>query len=120
MSNLAVKIQQKRQQEQTKQIQRERVIIKKRSPFTLGERVLFVAFLFMVLVGSVFIISNYVKLYHIHMDIQAVEAKLEKQEKINNDLLIQKEELSNPERIWSKAKELGLTLNPNNVKGVQD
>lgn len=120
MSNLAVKIQQKRQQEQTKQIQQQRVIVKKRSTFTLGEKILFVACLFMALVGSIFIISNSVKLYQVNMDIQAVEAKLEKQEKINNDLHVQKEELSNPERIWSKAKELGLTLNPNNVKGVQD
>jgi cell division protein FtsL len=121
LSNLAVKIRQKQYQEQqSKHRAKEKVIVKKRPLFTLGEKILFMIFLFIVLIGSIFIVSNYVKLYQVNMDIQAIEMKVKEQERMNHDLLIQKKELSNPERIWSKAKELGLTLNPNHVKGVQD
>lgn len=119
MSNLAYKVQQKQVQEQQQSVQ-QKVVVKKRPLFTLGEKVLFAAFLGMVLIGSILVISNHVKLYHVNVDIQAMEAEMDKQQKVNNDLLIQKEELSNPERIWKKAKDAGLTLNPNNVKGVQD
>lgn len=119
MSNLAFKVQERKHQGQSQQVQ-QKVIVKKRPLFTLGEKVLFGAFLGMVLIGAIFILSNYVKLYEVNRDIQAIEVKLNEQQKVNNDLLIQQKELSNPERIWSKAKELGLTLNPNNVKGVQD
>ncbi|WP_243289974.1 cell division protein FtsL [Bacillus sp. FJAT-47783] len=119
MSNLAYKVQQKQVQEQKQSVQ-QKVVVKKRPLFTFGEKVLFAVFLGMVLIGSILVISNYVKLYNVNMDIQAIEAEMSKQQKINTDLYIQQEELSNPERIWKKAKDAGLTLNPNNVKGVQD
>ncbi|WP_243386726.1 cell division protein FtsL [Bacillus kexueae] len=119
MSNLAVKIQERKQNEQSKQVQ-QKVVVQKRPLFTLGEKMLFGMFMMIVVFGAVFILSNQVKLYEVNKDIQALEAKVNEQQKVNNDLLIQQDELSNPERIWAKAKELGLTLNPNNVKGVQD
>ena len=40
--------------------------------------------------------------------------------KQNNELKLQVTELSAYDRIWTKAKELGLKLNENNVKVVND
>ena len=51
---------------------------------------------------------------------QQFQTSIEEQEKRNRDLYVQAKELSTYERILAKAKELGLTLNENNVKVVQD
>lgn len=117
MSNVAVKILEKRQEE-TKSAKR--VVKQKRSPITLGEKLLFTVFLLIMLLASIWVISNAVAMYHANIEIQKIEAKINDQEKINSDLSVQVEELSRPERIYKIAKDLGLTLNPNNVKGVQD
>ena len=44
----------------------------------------------------------------------------QEQQKVNSDLEVQVSELSTYERIWEKAKQLGLTLNEDNVKGVEN
>ena len=74
----------------------------------------------MLLIGAVKIISNSFVVYEISIEIQKTETKIENQLKVNSDLHVQVEELSTYDRIWEKAKQLGLTLNQNNVKTVQD
>jgi len=52
--------------------------------------------------------------------VQSLDGKIDKQEAKNNELKLQVTELSAYDRIWTKAKELGLKLNENNVKVVND
>ena len=74
----------------------------------------------MVCFGSVHIISNQASIYQVNKEIQDTKVTIQEQEKVNSDLTIQVNELSQYERIRDKAQELGLTLNENNVKVVQD
>jgi cell division protein FtsL len=87
---------------------------------TLGEKVLLLAFAMFVVYCSIRIVSNQVAIYEANKQIQQLEAKIQEQKKYNNDLSVQVQELSTYERILEKAKELGLSLNENNVKVVQD
>ncbi|KZZ82950.1 MULTISPECIES: cell division protein FtsL [Bacillaceae] len=124
MSNLAVKVNQRAQEQTTRQSQPQSqpkaMPVKRRLPITLGEKVLIVLFVLGLAAASIHLIANSVASYKASMDIQKLEAQVDAQGKTNADLQIQVKELSNYERIWERAKELGLTLNKNNVKVVQD
>jgi cell division protein FtsL len=117
MGNLAYQVKEK-QIEQQKQVQK--ASRKKKFRFSLGEKVLYTGFLIGIVFGSVQIVSNHASLYAVNADIQSIESKISSQERVNNELKLQVVELSTYERIWAKAKELGLDLNENNVKVVQD
>ncbi|ETT85765.1 cell division protein FtsL [Viridibacillus arvi] len=52
------------------------------------------------------------------VEIQNIENKIDETKKQNAELSIEVSELSTYERIWNKAKELGLKLNEKNVKVV--
>jgi cell division protein FtsL len=119
LSNLAYQIQQRRkieeqQQEQVKQIK------KKKLKVTFGEKIIFLMFTFMVVIGSIMMVSNSAKIYSVNREISSLQASIDTQTKVNADLELQVMELSTYERIWAKAHELGLMLNENNVKIVQD
>ncbi|MGG3842471.1 cell division protein FtsL [Anoxybacillus kestanbolensis] len=118
----AVRIQQKVQKVQQEQhVQRAPRKKQKRSVrWTVGEKLVFVSFLAFALYSSVTIISNQFTIYHVNKEVQQLQANIQEQEKQNRDLYVQVQELSTYERILAKAKELGLTLNENNVKVVQD
>lgn len=117
MSNLAKTLQQETQQ-QTAIAPKPSV---QRQPAWLspGERILFFAFGILICIGAAFIVSKQAAIYEANKEIQLVESSIEEQQKVNSDLEMQISELSTYERIWEKAKELGLTLNENNVKVVQ-
>ncbi|AKS37949.1 cell division protein [Anoxybacillus gonensis] len=116
----AVRIQQKVQQRE-QHVQREPKKKKKRNiRWTFGEKIVFVSFLAFALYSSVTIISNQFTIYHVNKEVQQLQADIQEQQKQNRDLYAQVQELSTYERILAKAKELGLTLNENNVKVVQD
>ncbi|HWO95089.1 MAG TPA: cell division protein FtsL [Bacillus sp. (in: firmicutes)] len=117
MGNLAYQVREK-QSEQQKQVQKVRK--RKKFRFSIGEKVLYAGFFAGVIFGSIQIVSNHANLYAINSDIQALESKISSQERANNELKLQVVELSTYERIWAKAKELGLDLNENNVKVVRD
>lgn len=117
MGNLARKLQQEQQQ---KQLHIKEKAKKNRLGFSPGEKIIGVSFCAVLCFGAVQIISNQVSIYEINKDMQVTTAYIQKQERINNDLRMQVEELSTYERIWAKAKELGLKLNENNVKVVQE
>ncbi|MRX53559.1 cell division protein FtsL [Bacillus idriensis] len=120
MSNLAVKLQQQRQ-EQHKHMpeQQQTVVITRRPTITVGEKVLIVAFLSVLLFAAVQIVSNSVTVYQSNIAIQKIEAQIQDQQKINSDLTVQVKELSTYERIMAEAKKQGLNLNPDNVKNVK-
>lgn len=118
----AVRIQQKVQKVQQEQhVQRAPKKKRKRNiRWTIGEKMVFVSFFAFALYSSVTIISNQFTIYHVNKEVQQLQTSIEEQEKRNRDLYVQVKELSTYERILAKAKELGLTLNENNVKVVQD
>lgn len=91
----------------------------KKSWFTSGEKIMGVAFASIVCFGAVHLIGTQSKIYQVNKDIQIMETKISDQQKVNSDLQVQVSELSNYERIYQKAKKMGLELNENNVKVVQ-
>ncbi|MGG3926378.1 cell division protein FtsL [Metabacillus fastidiosus] len=120
MSNLATKIQEVRQEKLRQAPVQQTVIVKRRATITLGEKVLLIVFALFLLIGAINIIANSFKTYQTNVEIQKMEKDIQTQKQVNNDLHVQVEELSKPERIWEKAKELGLKLDENKVRNVQD
>ncbi|MDQ6596863.1 cell division protein FtsL [Bacillus salipaludis] len=119
MSNLARKYQEQQQVTETVQEKLIQKVKAKKSWLTPGEKVLGIAFAGMVCFGAVHMISNQSQIWQVNKSIQETETSIEKQKKVNNDLKVQVSELSTYERIYEKAKEMGLVLNENNVKVVQ-
>jgi cell division protein FtsL len=117
LSNAAVKI---KTQEVQRQERRTRPKRKRQFRTTLGEKVLLLAFAVFVVYCGIQIVSNQVAIYQMNKQIQRLEVMIQEQKKYNNDLSVQVQELSTYERILEKAKELGFSLNENNVKVVQD
>ncbi len=121
MSNLATKIEQQKIDQQRQQVPvQEPLIIRRRATITLGEKLLILMFVALFVIGAVNIITKSYAVYQANIEIQKTEAKIDEQTKLISDLHVQVEELSTYDRIWEKAKELGLTLDQNNVKSVQE
>lgn len=118
MSNLAHQIQQQ-QRKQTVINPQVHTAPRPKRGITHGEKVLGMAFIGLVAVLAIFMVSNYATLYNVNHDIQKTEAAIDKQLKINSELELKVSEMSNPERIMKIAKENGMTLNGDNVKVVQ-
>lgn len=91
---------------------------RKKSIITAQEKILYIAFVVIVSVLAVTILHKQSSIQQTSMEIQKIETQITEIEKENVDLKVQVSELSTYERIWEKAKELGLTLNENNVKVV--
>ena len=117
MGNIARQLRQE-QLEQT--IKAPKKIIKQKSWISPGEKILGITFGALVCFGSVHIISNQASIYQMNKEIQDTKVLVQEQEKSNSDLTIQVNELSQYERIKDKAHQLGLELNDQNVKVVQD
>ncbi len=118
MSNLARKVQEERQR-QTAQKPVKKSKKKRSYGITLGEKIIGVLFITGVSFGCFQIVSNQAAIYQINKDIQEIRASIEEQERTNEDLKAQVNELSTYERIWAKAKELDLKFKDDNVKVVQ-
>lgn len=117
MGNLARKLQQEQQQ---KQMEAPKPAKKNKYGLSPGEKILGMTFCVALCFGAVQIVSNQASIYEVNKDIQETSALIQTQTRVNADLGMQVEELSTYERIWAKAKELGLKLNENNVKVVQE
>jgi cell division protein FtsL len=120
MSNLARKYQQERIVQQQKKKQPLNQKVEKIYRVTPGEKVLGLLFGAMVCFGAVHMISAQASIYEINKDITAIESTIQEQKKVNNDLKIEVKELSNYERIMSKASERGMKIKDNNVKVVRE
>ncbi|MBB6282065.1 MULTISPECIES: cell division protein FtsL [Geobacillus] len=93
---------------------------KRRFRLTLAEKLLIVSFLLFVFYVAVQFISSQVQIYELNKEVQKLETAIAEQKKENNDLYVEVQRLSAYERILEKAKELGLSLNENHVKVVQE
>ncbi|MFJ5713410.1 cell division protein FtsL [Neobacillus sp. NPDC093127] len=118
MSNLARNLE--RQQQVEQKVEKQSQIKIKKSWLTPGEKIIGIAFAGLVCFGSVQLISNQANIYKINTEIQTIEAQVNEQQKVNSDLQVQVREMSTYERIRDKAKKMGLELNNDNVKVVQE
>jgi cell division protein FtsL len=118
MSNLAREFQQQQQAERT--VQNKSQVKTKKHWLTPGEKIIGFVFTGWICFGAVQLISNQAEIYQVNKDIQEVQTTIKEQEKVNSDLEVQVSELSTYERIWEKAKQMGLVLNENNVKVVHE
>ena len=93
---------------------------KKRKPrlFSVQEKALFIIFAMIVASFAVSILHTQGDIQTMSMEIQKIEKEITEANNNNVDLKVRVSELSTHERIWEKAKELGLTLNEKNVKVV--
>lgn len=107
------------QQQAEQSVQIKRQIKIKKSWLTPGEKIIGVAFAGMVCFGAIHLISNQSNIYEANKELQTVQEKINEQEKVNGDLKVQVSELSSYDRIFAKAKEMGLIKDENNVKVVQ-
>ena len=91
---------------------------RRKSVFTSKEKVLYIAFIVVVAFMAVSILHKQSSIQQTSIEIQQFESEITEIQKENQDLKVQVSELSTYERIWEKAKALGLTLDENNVKVV--
>lgn len=99
--------QQQQQQQQQPKTQRSRKI------FSVGEKFLFVLFTAILVLFATMILHNESQLNDVNREIQALNGKIEEQAKQNTELSIQVQTESSYDKVWRKAKELGLNLNKN-------
>jgi cell division protein FtsL len=116
MSNLAYKVQQKNLQNKEQQVEQKQLVIK-RGKITSGEKLLWTAAIILFLTGAILVVSNYATIYNINKSIQTTDIQIQAETEIVNDLTLQVNELSAPERIRNIAMEkLGMSLDSKNVK----
>ena len=106
---------QHQQQEQSQPVIRKKPKLKL---FSAQEKFLFVVFTVIVASFAVSILHTQGEIQTLSMEIQSIERDIAEINDNNTDLKVQVSERSTHQRIWEKAKELGLTLNEKNVKVV--
>jgi cell division protein FtsL len=86
--------------------------------FSTGEKFLFVLFTAVLVLFASMILHTESQINDVNREVQALSGKIEETTKQNTELSIQVKEQSTYERVWEKARELGLNLNEKNVKVV--
>ena len=97
-----------------------KTVVVHKAKVTLGEKLLLRILAVAFVAFSATIISNQYEIYTLNKDLQSLEETVTNQTKVNSDLSMEVSELSKYERILEKASQLGLTLNENNVKVVEN
>ena len=111
--NLAVDIQRKRQPE-TRTIQKKKIVV--RYGISGKEKLsFFIAIIFLVFV-SLLILSRYSEVSKLNYQIVGMQNDIKNLHDQSNQLKLQIDSLSTPERIRSVAQEMGLTGNEGTVK----
>ncbi|BAK17526.1 cell division protein FtsL [Solibacillus sp. FSL W7-1472] len=106
---------QQQQQEQRLPVQPKK---RKAKYFSAQEKFLFLVFAIVVASFAISILHTQGEIQTLSMEIQKIERDITEVNNNNTDLKVQVSERSTHQRIWEKAKELGLTLNEKNVKVV--
>lgn len=89
-----------------------------RKKISAGEKFLFVLFATVLVLCSTMILHTQAQINDVNREVQVLGTEIEATMKENKELAIEVKEKSTYERIWEKAKELGLNMNENNVKVV--
>ncbi|QQZ08037.1 cell division protein FtsL [Heyndrickxia vini] len=93
--------------------------IHKRSQITLGEKLIAIAVIAFICIMAIKVISTQATIYKVNKDIQLMEASVQKQKKVTEDLKMQVSDLSRYDRIREIAKKQGLKMNDKNIKVVE-
>lgn len=117
MNSLANKIQEQQYEQPQQTVQ---TVVIRKTKISIGELFLICSLAFVMTFVGVKMISKQASIYKMNKDIQQVEASVQSQTKVNEDLKVRVKELSEYDRLWKKAEELGLKRNANNVKVVQE
>ncbi|TWT28100.1 cell division protein FtsL [Planomicrobium sp. CPCC 101110] len=96
----------------------ERQPVRKKSPITTGEKVLYFSFLAALVMCALLVLQNQSAIQSSTQEIQTIEHSIDEITKQNKDLSVQMKENSTYERIMGIAKERGLKSNEQNVKVV--
>ena len=91
---------------------------RKKALITKGEKVLYLSFLAVFVMCALLVLQNQATIQATTHEIQTIENDISEIQRQNTDLTVLVSELSTYERIWAKAKELGLTMKDENVKVV--
>lgn len=89
-----------------------------RKLFSPGEKCLFILFASLLVAFSSVILHTEGQLNDVNREVQAIGNQIEEKTKQNTELSIQVQAESTYEKVWEKAKALGLNLNEKNVKVV--
>lgn len=89
-----------------------------RKYFSVGEKVLFLLFSTILVLFSSTILHTEGQLNDMNREVQVLGTQVDETVKQNTELSIQVRENSTYEKVWEKAKDLGLNLNEKNVKVV--
>ena len=98
--------------------QTQTVIRTSRARITLGEKMIALFLATVMLVLSGLIVHNYVSIYSLNKENHLMKADISNQVSINEGLNLQVVEASDPDRLFSIAKENGFELNADNVEVV--
>ncbi|SET30243.1 cell division protein FtsL [Oceanobacillus limi] len=96
--------------------EKKKVVVRKHSWITKGEKVLYSFVGALLLVAGVYIVSFSSSTDSLNRDLQSLEQTVQTQEVTNEALMFEIKELSRPERITQRAKESGLTIQNAKVK----
>ncbi len=83
------------------------------------EKMVYLTLVAMIALASVYMLSLKYDAYEMNVKIAATDSKIIHQQSVNGELNSEAMKQSSYERIYSKAKAYGLSLNNDNVKVVQ-
>ncbi|MFD2044006.1 cell division protein FtsL [Ornithinibacillus salinisoli] len=98
------------------QEEKQKVVVRKKSWITKGEKVLYSFVGLFLIVASAYIVSYSSSTDTLNRDLQSLEQNVQSQKLTNESLVFEIKELSRPERITQIAKENGLTIQNAEVK----
>lgn len=96
-----------------------RVVVRRRSWITKGEKIIYSFVGLSLIVACYFIISYSSQTDQMNRNIQTIEQTINQQLLHNENLQFKVDELSKPDRIMQKAEELGLKIQDTKVKRAQ-
>ncbi|MHA6258612.1 cell division protein FtsL [Sporosarcina sp. CAU 1771] len=89
-----------------------------RKKVSKGEKFLFVLFSTILVLFTTMILHTDAQINEVNREVQVLGKDIEGIMKENKELSIEIKEKSTYDKVWKKAKELGLDMNENNVKVV--
>lgn len=106
-------------QPQVEQQRKVKVIVRRRSWITKGEKIIYSLIGIALVIACYFIVSYSAQTDQINRDIQGLESTINNQRVHNENLQFKIDELSKPDRIMAIAEKLGLKIQDAKVKRAQ-
>ncbi|HLS20147.1 MAG TPA: cell division protein FtsL [Bacillota bacterium] len=106
-------------QPQVEQQRKVKVIVRRRSWITKGEKVIYSFIGIALVIACYFIVSFSAQTDQMNRDIQSLEQTINNQRVHNENLQFKIDELSKPDRIMAIAEKLGLKIQDTKVKRAQ-